>query len=126
MQFRNHVYTQIVKHFKRYKVYATYIHDIKFGLLLVHENEISLRKYSFVTATDGSRLRIQGCVRHSPVSSAWKFIWIQLYVVINNLHLTIEHLLQRLFRTWQKKLETANTLAMQAMKQTTSSSSVSM
>jgi len=60
MKLRNHVDTQIAK---RFKGYAIYIYDIKFGLLLVRENEISLRKRSDGTAslrgsTDPLRLGI--------------------------------------------------------------------
>ena len=43
MLLRNHVDAQLVK---RYKGYAIYIYDIKFALLQVRENEISLRTWS--------------------------------------------------------------------------------
>ena len=46
MELRNDADTQPVKRFKRYKGYALQIYDIKFGLLLVRENEISVRKWS--------------------------------------------------------------------------------
>jgi len=32
--------------FKTWKGYMQYVHDIEFGMLQVHENEISLRKWS--------------------------------------------------------------------------------
>jgi len=42
---------QTVKHFKRYKGYEIYcIYDIKFGMLQVRENDISIRKWSGGTA----------------------------------------------------------------------------
>ena len=45
MKLRNHEDTQPVKPFKWWKSYGIgYIHDIKFGMLQVRENEISLRK----------------------------------------------------------------------------------
>jgi len=47
MQLRNHVDTQPMKRSNRY---AIYIHHIKFGMLEVRENEISLRKLSGGTA----------------------------------------------------------------------------
>jgi len=43
MQWRNHVQSQLVKRFKQYKQDIKK-QDIKFGMLQVHENEISLRK----------------------------------------------------------------------------------
>jgi len=49
MQVCNHADAQTFKRFKRYKAYAT-LHDIKFGMLQVRENEISLRKWFGGTA----------------------------------------------------------------------------
>jgi len=47
MQLHNDADTQLVKRFKRQKVCAIYcIYDIKFYMLQVRENEISLRKWS--------------------------------------------------------------------------------
>jgi len=43
MQFHNHVDTQSVKRFKRT---VEFIYDIKFGMMLVRKNEISLHKCS--------------------------------------------------------------------------------
>ena len=43
MQFNNHVDTQLVKRFKRV---MRHIYDIKFGMLQVRKNEISLQKCS--------------------------------------------------------------------------------
>jgi len=43
MQFNNHVDTQPVK---RFESAMRYIYDIKFGMLQVRKNEISLRKCS--------------------------------------------------------------------------------
>jgi len=51
MQLRNHVDTQPVERFKRYKSYVIYcMHDIKIGTLQVHEDKISLHKWSGGTA----------------------------------------------------------------------------
>jgi len=47
MQFHNHVDTQPVKRFERA---MRWIYDIKFGMLQMRKNKISLRKYSGVTA----------------------------------------------------------------------------
>jgi len=47
MQFHNHVDTQTVKRFERA---MPCIYDIKFGMLQVRKNEISLRKSSGVSA----------------------------------------------------------------------------
>ena len=50
MRLRNHVNTQTEKRFKRYNDYAISIYDMKFGMLQVRTNEISLRKWSDGTA----------------------------------------------------------------------------
>jgi len=50
MQLCNHVDKVLVKCFKRWKSYVIYINDIRFGMWQVRENEISLRKWSGVTA----------------------------------------------------------------------------
>ena len=45
MQFRNHACGHATSEaFQELKVYTVYFHDIKFGMLQVRENEISLRK----------------------------------------------------------------------------------
>jgi len=61
MQFHNHVDTQPVKHFDRA---MRCIYDIKFRMLQVRKNEISLRKCS-----GGSHLR--GSTAHQGVCAIW-------------------------------------------------------
>ena len=60
MQFHNDVDTQTVKRFDRA---MRYIHDIKFGMLQVRKNEISLRKCS------GSSAHLRGNTGHQGVGA---------------------------------------------------------
>jgi len=50
MQLSNHADTQAAKRFEHYKSYAIYPYDIKFEMLQMRENEISLRNWSGSTA----------------------------------------------------------------------------
>ena len=56
MQLRNHVDTRPVQRFKRKRA-LRYIYDIKFGMLQLRKNEISLHKWSGGTA----QLRREHC-----------------------------------------------------------------